>query len=339
MSWETAKKAIDLFFNQVPAGKKDTRISFFGGEPVLAFPLMKKIIEYSYGHRTIGGYTGGKYNYVINSNGTILTDEMFEFYKKLGKKLNIRVSVDGYKEKHDFSRRTKEGQGSWSLLEKNLPRFRELKEKYKVNVYLVSMINKSTCRDIYYNYKNLHELMGMRIYSQFIHEENWNEDDYRAIKEQIMLLHDYCVQRKMPVFSNLCDTGSGQKTNSSSNKDGFSGICNAGIGSFTVNHAGDIFSCHRAYYYGMDEPFKIGNVDKGFDGTRIKLVREINNLNKRPAKCHECLPAIRNRCHLCIPSNNKAYGDFYVMPDGYCALMKEVHYELVEREKKLKQCA
>lgn len=335
MSLETAKKAVDILFSQTPANMKRTCLNFFGGEPALEFDLIKKVVEYSYGHRTIGGYKGNKYNYVINTNGAILTDEMFEFYSRLGKKFNIRVSVDGYGDNHDRTRKLADGRGTWRLLEKTLPRFRDLKETYGVRVNLISTINKSTFRDIYYNYTHLYESTGMQIAFLFVHEEKWDEEDYKTIKEQVMLLYDYSLQYKIRFPLSSVQT---QQESANLNGGGlFQKICNAGIRSFTVNHGGDMFSCHRAYYYGLDDVFKMGNTETGFIAPIRSLMYRINNLKRLPQKCQDCNPGLRNKCHICMASNKKAYGDFYRAPDGYCTLMKELYDEIPARERQRRQ--
>ena len=57
MSWQTAKKAVDLFLKQVPPEIERTIITFFGGEPTLEFDIIKKVINYTRDHRTLGGYS------------------------------------------------------------------------------------------------------------------------------------------------------------------------------------------------------------------------------------------------------------------------------------------
>lgn len=41
MTWETAKKAIDLYAKNT-AGRNNMNISFYGGEPLIAFDIIKK---------------------------------------------------------------------------------------------------------------------------------------------------------------------------------------------------------------------------------------------------------------------------------------------------------
>lgn len=333
MSWPVARKAVDLFFGQVPEKMERTSITFFGGEPALEFDLIGKVIAYSYRHRTVGGYIGRNYNYVINTNGTILTEEMFSLFSRLGKRLNVRISVDGFREKHDVTRRTADGRGSWHLLEENLPRYRELKEKHGVRVNLVSTLNKSTCRDIFYNQVHLYELTGMQIGFLFIHEDKWEAGDFEVIKEQAVLLHEYGLKHR--VHFPLCSTRTPKS--GSGNNGGFQNICSGGISSFTVNHAGEIFSCHRGYYYGFGDTFRLGHVDAGFSGAKRAMMYEMNNMNMLPLKCRECRPGIRHKCHLCMPSNRKSYGDCFTVPNNYCLLMKELYYLILERERKIQQ--
>ena len=46
MTWETAKKAID-FLREHSVDSPEVNIGFYGGEPLLEFPLLKKAVEYS----------------------------------------------------------------------------------------------------------------------------------------------------------------------------------------------------------------------------------------------------------------------------------------------------
>gem|GEM_PF-6905308 len=323
MSLETAKKAVDLFFKQIPPNVKRASITFFGGEPHMAFDLMKEVVKFSYNHRTIGGYGGNQYNYVVNTNGVILNDEIFSLYSKLGPKVNIRISVDGYKDNHDITRKTIDGSGSWSMLEKNLLRYRILKEQYGVKISLLNTINKANCKDIYYNYTTLYELTGMKIGTLFVHEDNLTEEDFETIKEQVGRLHDYCVERKMR-FS-LCNIKMKNMSNSNTS------ICGSGVSSFTVNHEGNIYSCMRCYFNDMGSMY-MGNVENGISVSKRLFMRDINNVNMLPEKCRNCNPIIRRKCHICIAANYKVYNNLHYVPSKYCIFQKELYYMLLEKE-------
>jgi uncharacterized protein len=330
MPWPIAKKALDLFFNQIPEQMVYASITFFGGEPTLKYDLIRKVIETSFGHRTLGGYIGNKANYIINTNGTILSGDMFDFFSKLGNKLDIRISVDGYKSNHDRTRKTIGGSGSWILLEKNLSKYKVLKTKFGVRVHLSNTINKSSYEHIYENYKNLYELSGMQIGYLFVHEDNWEYEDFEVIKKQVILLHDYCLQQKMRFP--LCNIKGYSNPSTKIKNSKCNNICAAGVNSFTVSYNGNIYPCHRSYFYGLEDMFKLGNIDTGFDYSKRVLLYEVNDLNRLPLKCQMCNPVIRKRCHVCFASNKHAYGDYFTISDNYCLLMKELYYLLLERE-------
>lgn len=327
MSFETAKKAVDIFFGQLQNNVERTSITFFGGEPHLAFELIVQVINYTYGHRTIGGYKGKGYNYVVNTNGTILTDSMFDLYKKLGRKINIRISVDGYKEDQDMSRKTVDGQSSWVMLEKNLLKYRELREKYGVQINLITTINKNTYKNLYENHTKIYEFCKLPIGNLFVHEDNWTSEDFKIIKEQIGKIYNYCIEKG--IMLSICNVRPNKyQMNGTIKKN----ICSAGINSFTVDHKGDIYPCHRCYFNDMGESYKLGNVNSGISMARRKLMAEINNYNMMPQKCMECNPVIRDKCHICITTNKKVYGDAHSIPSEYCLFQKELYYMLLEKE-------
>ncbi|AGF55463.1 uncharacterized protein B0P06_000443 [Clostridium saccharoperbutylacetonicum] len=327
MTLEIAKKSVDLFFEQIPEKENRTSITFFGGEPLMAFDLMKEIIKYSYNHKTIGGYKGSGYNYVVNTNGTILTDEMFLLFSKLGHKINIRISVDGYKDNHDVTRKTILGNGSWDILKENLMKYKILKEKYGVKVGLINTINKSNCKDIYYNYSSLYELTGMNIGYLFVHEDKLDEKDFEIIKEQVEKLHNYCIKRKMR-FS-ICNVVSNKNEINVQNN---APICSAGVRSFTVNHKGKIYPCHRCYFNNMGSMYTMGDVYSGISRHKIQFMCDINNMNMLPEKCRQCDFIIRRNCHICFTTNKKVYNDPYKIPIEYCMFQKELYYMLREKE-------
>lgn len=69
---------------------KELSITFFGGEPLLCFNLIKKIVEYCKDkEKTIGK----KFMYNMTTNGTLINDEMNEFI--IQNKIGTMISIDG----------------------------------------------------------------------------------------------------------------------------------------------------------------------------------------------------------------------------------------------------
>lgn len=328
MPWETAKQAIDLFFDQIPADKNYSSITFFGGEPALEFPLIEQVVDYTLPHRTIGGYHGSKYNYVINTNGTLLSDDIYALFARLGPKLNIRLSVDGYGENHDMVRKTANGHGSWRFIEANLPLFTELKARHRVKVNMVTTINRTNYRSIYYDYTNLYDAARLPIGFLFVHEQDWEDHELDEIRYQVSMLHEWCMERgvKFP----LCDFSA---SNSTSSYDASGAICGAAVSSMSVNYAGEFFPCHRTYYYGQGESLRLGDVRAGVDPERRARAAAINSLTRLPQKCQDCPPPVRKRCHVCYASNMNAYGDPHTVADKYCHMMWDIYRMANSREK------
>lgn len=68
MSWDMAKKAVDFLWEH-SIDSRVVSISFYGGEPLLQFPLVQKVIQYSRAR-----FVGKKLTFNMTTNGTLLTD-------------------------------------------------------------------------------------------------------------------------------------------------------------------------------------------------------------------------------------------------------------------------
>lgn len=73
MSWETAKEAVDYLYGH-SMSSEDIYISFYGGEPLLMFRLIKDVVEYvkrEYCQRTV--------HFNLTTNGTLFTPEIVQY--------------------------------------------------------------------------------------------------------------------------------------------------------------------------------------------------------------------------------------------------------------------
>lgn len=113
MSEETAIKAVDYFFDH---SRKDMAITFYGGEPLLRFELLKNVIEYSLEKNK-------KFNkelsFNFTTNMTMVTKEIAEYLAEVPG-LSIVVSMDGPEIIHNSYRKFANGVGSFSAAFKGL---------------------------------------------------------------------------------------------------------------------------------------------------------------------------------------------------------------------------
>jgi uncharacterized protein len=99
MSLDVAKKSIDWIFSNVPDNTKEVVVDFIGGEPLLEFHLIKEIISYVKEKRTEIPYM-----FFANTNGTLLTPDMKQWFLDNKDIFHLGLSLDGKKETHDNNR-------------------------------------------------------------------------------------------------------------------------------------------------------------------------------------------------------------------------------------------
>lgn len=86
MSLKTAKKAVDFYFKN--SNNCNHQISFIGGEPLLKFNLIKKIVEYI---KTFNN----KVSFTIITNGSLLKEDILNYL--IENMFHITISFDGEK--------------------------------------------------------------------------------------------------------------------------------------------------------------------------------------------------------------------------------------------------
>lgn len=106
MSEETALKAVEYAI----AHSKDSEtlaITFYGGEPLLKYDLMKKCIDYA-----IENIHDKELTFSLTTNGVLMTEKMAQELAQIPG-MGLLFSIDGPKEIHDLYRRKADGKGSF----------------------------------------------------------------------------------------------------------------------------------------------------------------------------------------------------------------------------------
>lgn len=100
MTFDTAKTCIDYIFQNIPDYAVDgVEVGFIGGEPLLEFNLLKQIFLYTY-----STYSNIEWIFYATTNGTLLNDEMKEWFSAHRKEFVLGLSLDGTKETHNANR-------------------------------------------------------------------------------------------------------------------------------------------------------------------------------------------------------------------------------------------
>ena len=104
MSIEIAKASID--YAAANSGD-DIAVTFYGGEPLIRFDLIKECVEYSKEK-----LKGKNLTFSLTTNLTLMTKEMAEYFASV-KGFSLLCSLDGDKESHNAYRVYQDGRGSF----------------------------------------------------------------------------------------------------------------------------------------------------------------------------------------------------------------------------------
>ena len=114
MTEETARQAVDI---ALQAPSRHLSFEFQGGEPLLNFPIIRYIVEYTEQHK--GTH---EIDYSIVSNLIPLIEEVLSFSKEYH--ISISTSLDGPENIHNVNRRFLDGRGSYSQVMKGIEKAR-----------------------------------------------------------------------------------------------------------------------------------------------------------------------------------------------------------------------
>jgi uncharacterized protein len=111
MRFDMAKETVDRYLEILRGhGKRVAEINFGGGEPLLAWPVIKQMLEYC--HTTYSSEF--EFRFSINTNASLITPEIAATLKE--HRVKIASSIDGLREGNDRVRLTKSGGGTFSQI-------------------------------------------------------------------------------------------------------------------------------------------------------------------------------------------------------------------------------
>lgn len=126
MPLEVGKRAID-FLIENSGNRRNLEIDFFGGEPLMNWEVVKKLVAYG---RKKEKSAGKNIRFTITTNGVLLDDEKIDFINE--NMHNVVLSLDGRKEINDSMRPTVNDRGSYDVI---VPKFQKLVSKRSKDKY------------------------------------------------------------------------------------------------------------------------------------------------------------------------------------------------------------
>lgn len=252
-------------------GCNSVKIKFSGGEPMLKFELIKRIVNgvEKYKHENI------KINYAILSNGTIMDKDRIEFIKC--HKIGIGISLDGYREVHDKTRKYLDGKGSFQVIENNIL---SLKDR-DIYPFVMATISEETIPDLW---KLTNWLMDNKLYSRysFVRYPNYSISDYKRFCEKIVVSMSKCIKeiKKHPFGPKFVLNW--KIADLSFNIPIKRQPCGIGKSHFVINHLGGLALCPMT----LDD--QIGTIDNDIFGQYKKCERRYDQPMPKDKCCQEC---------------------------------------------------
>lgn len=261
MTVETARSSVDFLL--ASAGHREAvHITFFGGETLMNFRLLRDVVLYA---DEAAAAAGKRITYSLTTNATLLTDEIIQFLSDHA--VGVTVSMDGPAELQDARRVYKNGKGSYAVME---PRLRKLIAGHKTRAVTARVTLSAGVTDVRRIYNHLkhdigfHEVGFAPVTSADEREYSLNGDAMAGVLADFEALADewlaYALQGKVHGFTNVSETLS--ELISGANK---SHPCGAGLGLLGVSPSGDLSPCHR---FTDADTHTLGHISTGLDQTK-----------------------------------------------------------------------
>lgn len=289
MSFECATSWIEKCLNN---DSNFVDIYLFGGEPLLQFPLIRKICEWTWARTWLA-----EYKFVVQTNGTLLDKPMKDWFSVHKEQIRMCLSIDGRKETHNRNRNN-------SFDKIDIPFFLNTWPDQPVKMTISKSNIGSLKDDVVWLQEQGFAIRGCNL---AIGEGEYTQEFFDEFTEQLKQLADYYISHPDMVIAPLlnlplCILSTEDRPQRIS--------CNIGTGKLVVvNTDGSISPCS----YFSDISFGKNN--------REKLRDVLSNIKVENNICYGKCPYFPI-CDMCYGENYSDTGDIYTPAEHKCKLMK-----------------
>lgn len=311
MNIDIAYKAVDLYFSLHKEKEqhgyiKQPMINFYGGEPLIKFELIKKVVEYA-------EKKDNTTRFYITTNGLLLDEEVADFISR--HRFAITFSLDGYKENHDRNRVTVGGKPTFETVIKNIGILQKIKKQRGI----VQPISFNCCFDHYTDIEKCVDFFNQHyddfspfftMYNQInpydtsyytwteeriksgelnLDKDNFNKG-YKNIRQSFIDGKE--IGRKRELSMNLFTSALMVYLRSKWINTPFNNSC-IPLSKIAVYPTGELCLCEK-----MNKKLIIGNVHSGIDWTILNKYSEMLTRNFENGKCMNC--EAKRICSACF---------------------------------------
>lgn len=301
MSLETAKKAVDYILdNRSFFNEKNVFFEFIGGEPFLEIDMIDALCDYIKTQMYIKEHPWfDNYMFEFTTNGINYSSEKVQnFIKKNRKHIEIAITIDGTRKKHDTNRVYKNtGLGSYNDVVKNIPLWVKQFPEEATKVTLSSEDLPYICESILH----LFQLGINQIFMNCVFEDVWKDGDDAIFEDQLVKLADAIIDNDLYV-NNKCsifDEKIGKQNVDNKN------WCGSGK-MLAIDSEGNFYPCNRFVDFSLREKKAriIGNVNTGIDPNKVRPFVLLDLKTQSMDKCLNC--EVSKGCAWCQGENYDA---------------------------------
>lgn len=279
MSFDTGKRALD-FLIENSGDRKNLEVDFFGGEPLLNWDVVKKLVAYAREQEKIHNKT---FRFTLTTNGVLIDDDVIEFANR--EMSNVVLSLDGRKEIHDLTRVDFAGKGSY---DKVVPKFKKMIEARGDKSYYMrgtfTHANPDFTNDVFHMADmGFRELSMEPVVCAPDDPAALTPSDIEIVKKQYEILALEMIKRRREGNPFNFYHYNIDLTNGPCIYKRISG-CGSGTEYMAVTPTGDLYPCHQ--FVGKAK-FKMGDVWNGITAGNIREEFRSCNAYSRP-DCKDC---------------------------------------------------
>lgn len=284
MSLRVAQKAIQKAFEN--NGYDYISVQFMGGEPLLAYPLIKEISEWMW--RT---EFHKPYELFASTNGTLLDDEMRSWFYENRDRISLGLSFDGTPFAQNMNRTQSSDKIDFDFFRKTWP-----------NMYVKMTISVDTIQHLCEGVIFLEEQGFKNIKSDLAYMKGWGRQHLQILDKELQKLIKYYSESGHENHCSLLDTKieAVLTTNAPLKR------CGCGVDIVCVDTDGEEYPCQ------MYAPISMTKY-------MYNTVRNLDFANEKNFEIKECAYCIlRSCCPACSGCNLKYNGSMTNLDTFYC---------------------
>lgn len=319
-------KVIDRVINRLIDNESRSNgipsITFFGGEPLLNFSLIKYCIDKC--RRSDNEVLQGT-EFKVVTNGMLLTEEIVNYFNKEG--VYVTISLDGNKTQHDYLRKKRNSQGSFEAIYRNLAFLHHSSDKIKKRYAIRPTVTK-TNKNITALF-NFFKDLGVRNVTPGIGFMKEDPDNICLDIDQIEAFASeqvVCFKHEIEQELNFRDRSMFEVFRRVFGARHINYSCAACKTNWAIDISGQILPCHRFFGEGN---YVLGSVYK--EKIDQAIINEFNVSVDEDENCSLC--AIKyfcgGVCRFLVLVNEKKNNN------AFCKYAKSVIIEMIKFEKDL----